>query len=99
MNNIIEFPTNRSFKMEQAIKAFDAGDDSVELAEEFRSLANDGFPEADYFLGCMYEDGTNGLSKELPLALNHYEKAADEIGYLEAYLAQGRLLYHGEHYH
>ncbi len=82
--------------MEQAIKAVDAGDDSVGLADEFRSLANDGFPEADYFLGCMYEDGINGLSKDLLLALKHYKKAADEIGYLEAYLAQGRLLYHGD---
>jgi len=96
LSNIIEFPTNRSFKMEQAIRAVDAGDDSMEIADEFRSLANDGYSEADYFLGCMYEDGINGLSKDLPTALKHYKKAADEIGYLEAYLAQAKLLYYGD---
>ena len=94
--SIIEFPRSRPLRLEQAIAAFDAGDDSIKLAEEFKYLANSGYPEADYFLGCMYEDGDNGQPKALPLAFMHYEKAAIQIGYLEAFLAQGRLLYHGE---
>lgn len=81
--------------MAQAIKALDSGDQSINLMDEFRLLAENGFHEADFFLGCMYEDGTNGLSRDIPLALLHYEKAANEIGYLEAYLAQARLLYNG----
>lgn len=95
MGSIIEFPRSRPLRLEQAITAFDSGDNSIKLADEFKSLVNSGYPEADYFLGCMYEDGHNGQPKALPLALMHYEKAAREIGYIEAYLAQGRLLYHG----
>jgi TPR repeat protein len=95
-NNIIEFPKSRPLRLERAIVNFDAGDGSKELVEEFKSLADSGFAEADYFLGCIYEDGANGQAMDLPLALAHYEKAASGIGYLEAYLAQGRLLYHGD---
>lgn len=96
VDNIIEFPKSRPIRLERAIAAFDAGDDSKELVQEFQSLAERDFAEADYFLGCIYEDGSNGQPKDLPLALAHYEKAASGIGYLEAYLAQGRLLYHGD---
>jgi TPR repeat protein len=96
VDNIIEFPKSRPVRLERAIASFDAGDGSKELVDEFQSLADSGFAEANYFLGCICEDGSNGQARNLPLALRHYEKAASEIGYLEAYLALGRLLYHGD---
>jgi TPR repeat protein len=96
MYNIIEFPLNRSMRLEKAIKAFEAGDGSRYLAEEFRSLSKSGFPEASIYLGYLYEDGSNNLPRDVSLAFEHYEWAASEIGFVEAYMAQARILYHGK---
>jgi len=95
MNNIIEFPESRSLRMVKALNAFDAMDDSQFLADEFRLLAESGLAEANFYLGYMYENGSNGLLKDIPLALEQYELAATKIGLLDAYMAQARLFYHG----
>ena len=95
MNNIIESPQSRSLRMVKALNAFDAMDDSQLLADEFRLLAETGLAEANFYLGCMYENGNNGLPEDIPLALEQYELAAREIGLLDAYMAQARLFYHG----
>jgi len=94
-NNIIDLPSSRPLRLERAIAAFDSGDNSNELRIELEELAKAGFSEANYFLGCMFEDGTNGEVKNLQRALALYEKTAGSIGYLEAYLGIARLLYHG----
>lgn len=91
-NKVVELPSSRPLRLEQAITAFDLGDNSNDLYQEFESLANAGFSEAYYFLGCMLEDGTNGQTKDLAKALSLYEKAANDIGYLEAHLGVARLL-------
>lgn len=95
-SKIVELPRSRPLRLERAIAAFNSGDDSIELWNEFESLANSGFSEANYFLGCMVEDGKNCQKKELTRALALYEKTADEIGYLEAHLGVARLSYHGD---
>jgi hypothetical protein len=96
MNNIIESPQSRSLRMVKALNAFDAMDDSQLLADEFRLLAETGLAEANFYLGCMYENGNNGLPEDIPLALEQYELAARKIGLLDAYMAQARLFYHGK---
>jgi TPR repeat protein len=95
-SNVIEFPKGDRIRLEQAIHKFDDGDTSTELYKEFDALAGKGLREAAYFLGCMFEDGSNGATKDLPAALKQYEKSVVEFGYVEGYLALARLLYHGD---
>lgn len=95
VHNVVDLPRNNELRLEQAIQAFDAGDKSPSLFQQFVDLVDKGFKEANYFLGCMYEDGTNGVTKNLSNALYYYEKSVEGFGYLEGYLAVARLLYHG----
>jgi TPR repeat protein len=93
--NVVGFPRGADLRLENAIESFDAGDSSPELFKEFIDLIDKGLKEANYFVGCMYEDGTNGTVKNLAHAFHYYQKSVEGFGYLEGYLAQARLLYHG----
>ncbi len=93
--NIINLPVTTDHRLELAIQAFDSGDNSKKLFDEFVDLINMGVKEANYYVGCMYEDGSNGVDKNLEFAFFYYKKAAEEFGYLEGYLATARLYYHG----
>lgn len=95
-SNIVEFPQSDRIRLEQAIQAFDNGDSSHRLFEEFMLLANKGLREANYFVGCMYEDGSNGIPKNPESALRYYEHSIEGLGYVEGYLAAARLWYHGD---
>ena len=92
--NVVLFPGTHA-RLERAIQAFDRRDTGRELFEEFRALSHEGVSEANYFLACMYEDGSNSVSKNLNRAFELYEQTASEIGYVEGYLAAARLTYHG----
>lgn len=94
--NLLQFRPRHDARLEMAIKAFDASDDSPDLFKEFIDLIDRGFKEANYFVGCMYEDGTNGVEKNPYHALHYYEKSVEGYGYVEGYLAVARLLYHGD---
>jgi len=94
-SNVIEFPKGDQVRLERAIQTFDNGNQLPELFQEFKILADKGLREANYFLGCMCEDGTNGVPKDLQSALRYYEKSIEGFGYIEGYLAAARLLYHG----
>ena len=55
------------------------------------SLAESGLAEANFYLGCMYEDGSNGLPKDVPLAFEQYELAASsEIGLFRGIHSTGK---------
>jgi TPR repeat protein len=95
-NNVLAFPQADRIRLDRAIKAFDSGDKSHALYEEFFNLAKKGIREANYFVGCMYEDGSNGVSKNVETALQFYENSIEGFGYTEGYLAVARVLYHGE---
>lgn len=95
-SKVVDLPSSRPLRLERAIAAFDSGDNSIGLHDELESLANVGFSEAYYFLGCMLEDGTNGQERDLAKALALYEKTAEDIGYLEAHLGVARLLCQGD---
>jgi hypothetical protein len=94
-DNVIDFPKAEAVRLEQAIRAFDRGDQTPSLREEFQLLARKGVREANYFLGCMSEDGTNGARRDAQTALRYYEQSIEDFGYVEGYLAAARLLYHG----
>lgn len=94
-DNVINFPKADAARLEQAIRAFDKGDQTTSLREQFLLLAGKEMKEANYFLGCMSEDGTNGAARDARTALRYYEKSIEDFGYVEGYLAAARLLYHG----
>ena len=81
--------------LELAIKLFDQGDSSKDLFDLFIQLIDCGFAEANYFVGCMYEDGSNGVERNLEHARFYYQQSIDELGYLEGFLAVARFYYFG----
>jgi hypothetical protein len=95
-SNVIEFPKADRVRLDEAISAFDGGEQSARLLEEFKSLAAKGYREANYFLGCMYEDGSNGAPLDLKAALRAYQSSVDEFGYVEGHLAVARFRYYGK---
>jgi len=91
-SSVVQFTGGLAFRLETAIQKFDKGDLTAALKDEFVFLSEHRYYEADYFLGCIFEDGTNGCPKIVDKALSHYEKALTELGYVEAYLAVAKLL-------
>lgn len=83
-------------RLNRAISEFDNGGDVASLIREFTALLDQGCDEANYFLGCLNENGGSEVAPDLSLALTYYKKAADEFGYLEAYLALARFFYYGK---
>lgn len=86
---------NIPMNLEQAIEKFESGDNSTELLAAFINLINLNFYEANYFAGMIYEDGTNGVDKNLEYAYFYYQRSVETIGYVEGYLALARMNYHG----
>ena len=83
-------------RLEAAIEASYRGDKSRKLFDEFISLIDAGYAEANYFVACMYEDGTNGVSKNLEYAYFYYQQSAAEFGSVEGYLAVAKFNYWGK---
>src|SRR5687768_7633736 len=77
--------------IELAIQAFDQGDASEHLYQRFLTLARLGNSEAYFYIGCMYEDGTNSLPRDHGRALECYESCATDCGLIEAFLAAAKL--------
>jgi TPR repeat protein len=87
-------PETRILRLERAVEAFDSGDDSEHLYHEFEALADKGVTIANYFIGCMLEDGSNYQKKDYLKAFSCYEKVTEEFLYLEAYIGMARILYY-----
>jgi len=93
--NVFVFPSNTEARLETAIRAFESGDDSRALLDEFIDIINQGGKEANYYVGMIYEDGTNGVDKNAEFALFYYKKSAEGYGYVQGVLAVARMYYHG----
>lgn len=93
--SLLQFPPPVESRLEAAISAFDSGDNSRKLHDEFVDLINKGCKEANYYVGCMYEEGTNGVQKNPEHAFFYYKQSVEGFGYVEGYLALARLYYHG----
>lgn len=94
-NNVVELPSSIEARWKNANAAYDAGDYSPQLLEELLDLVNCGCVQANYLIGSIYEDGSNGVSKNLEYAFFYYQKSVENFGYLAGYLALSRMYYHG----
>jgi TPR repeat protein len=85
--------TDHSNQLENAIRRFDDGDNTKLLYDEFVALVDAGYDEANYFLGCMNEEGSNGIDRNIEHAFFYYQRSVETIGYVEGCLAVARLKY------
>ena len=95
INKVVNLPLTDDQRLDRAIALFDSGDDLAHALKEFVSLIDKGNKEAYYFSGCIYEEGANGVEQDLGKARFYYEKSVEELGYVEGYLALGRLYFYG----
>lgn len=63
--------------------------------KEFISLIDEGCKDAYFFAGCIYEEGGDGVEKDLEKSRFYYQKAIEESGSVEAYLGLGKFYYYG----
>lgn len=76
----------------QGLEAYNAGNYDVAF-KKFYSLAQKGYPEAQYNLGVMYYYGY-GVTRSYTEAAKWYKKAAEQ-GFLEAQYTLGIMYYYG----
>lgn len=94
-HKLLQFRLPVGSRLEAAISYFDSGDNTKELYEEFIDLIDNGCKEANYYVDCMYEDGTNGVQKNPAHAFFYYTQSVNGFGYVEGYLTLARLYCHG----
>jgi TPR repeat protein len=92
---VVEFPNIVGGRLEKAIIAFDSGDRSRALLDEFLELVSKGAQEANYYAGMIYEDGSEGVEKNLESALFYYSQSTEGFGFVQGNLAAARMFYHG----
>lgn len=94
-NNVLDFPLTNNKLYKTAIKAYKQGNyrQALELSI---SLINNGDAYANTLAGAIYEKGGNGVNQDLDKAFFYYQKAVDEIGSVEGWLALGRFYYFGK---
>jgi TPR repeat protein len=93
-NNIIELPKPRDLRLDEAAKLCDARQFTAALIC-LTQLIDEGCDEAYYYAGRIYEEGGNGVQRDLAKAIFYYEKSTQEYGSVEGCLALGRLHYFG----
>lgn len=93
-SNIIEFPKPWDQRLEEAVKLCNARQFPAALSRLIQ-LIDEGCDEAYYYVGCIYEEGGNGVEKDLAKAIFYYEKSTQEYGSVEGCLALARLYYFG----
>jgi hypothetical protein len=79
--------------MREAIDAYHAGQYGVAV-KEFHSMAAEGVPEAEFYLGVMYAKG-RGVPQDYEEAVRWYRLAADK-GYAKAMSNLGRMYSRGK---
>lgn len=92
---VIEFPAYRPRRLEAAIDAFYKSDDLATTLKEFIELIDEGYKEAYFFAGCIYEEGGGGVKQDLHKASFYYQKSIEESGAVEAYLGLAKFYYYG----
>jgi TPR repeat protein len=86
---------NAEDRLEKAIEACRRAENAAALLPEFITLINLGCSEANYFAACLLEEGGPDLPQDMKSAVFYYQKAVEEIGYLEAALALARIYFYG----
>lgn len=93
--NILRFPNGDNQRFKRALDLYSARRYADALTESI-ALIDDGYGHAYTLAGAIYEEGGNGVQKDLEKALFYYQKAVDEVGAVEGWLALGRLHYFGK---
>jgi TPR repeat protein len=86
---------NNDLIHQNAIKAYADGEYSNALKLAI-SLIDDNYKHAYTLAGMIYEKGGGDVIRNIDNALFYYNKAIEEIGAVEAYLALGRMYYFGK---
>lgn len=94
-NNILSFPRKDNLRFNAALDLYGMGRHR-EALDQTTALINDGYGHAYTLAGIIYEEGGQGVDQDLQKALFYYQKAVDEVGAVEAWLALGRLYYFGK---
>lgn len=58
-------------------------------------LIDDGYNEAYFLVGCIYELGGRGIQQNYKNAFFYFQKSAETLGLVEAYLGLARCYYFG----
>lgn len=94
-DNILSFPTSDNARFNFALNAYEDGRHR-EALERAIALIDDGYGHANTLAGAIYEGGGNDVPQNLEKALFYYQKAVDEVGAVEGWLALGRMYYFGK---
>lgn len=94
-HNIYKFRKSSNAQLEDAIKRLAEDHAFSDLLSEFHDLAEGGYPEAYYYIGCIYEDGDKSVKQDYEKAFFYYQKSVDEVGYLEGILAVAKFCLYG----
>lgn len=94
-DKIVAHPSGLQSRLDRAIEQFDKSDSLADVLREFIALIDAGCKEAYFFAGCIYEDGGKDVERNIENAVFYYKRSVEELGYVEGYLALGRLYYYG----
>jgi TPR repeat protein len=92
---VVEFPASNERKFHSALLALKDGR-AAQALQEARGLIDAGYLHAYTLAGAICEKGGHDLQRNLEHALFYYQKAVDEVGAVEAWLALGRIHYFGK---
>lgn len=92
---VVELPISNEHKFNTALLALKNGK-AAQALKEAKALIDAGYLHAYTLAGAICEIGGNDLEKNPDHALFYYQKAVDEIGALDAWLALGRIYYFGK---
>ena len=95
-NNTLQFPQNLDQQLEETIHLYESSyENDKKLLDTFSLLLDEGCEEASFYIGSIYEEGLNGVTKDLEKALFYYERSAEYVGDIESHLALGRIYFYG----
>lgn len=92
---VVELPISNEHKFNTALLALKNGK-AKEALHEAKALIDAGYLHAYTLAGAICETGGIDLEKNPEHALFYYQKAVDEVGALEAWLALGRIYFFGK---
>lgn len=94
-SKILNFKKNKKQQYLHALDLYDSGEhkQALELAID---LINNGDEHANTLAGTIYEKGGNYVEQDIDKSIFYYQKAIEEVGALEAWLALGRIYYFGK---
>lgn len=94
-DNIVKFPKSNNSRFQSAIDSYCQGEYGSALSQCI-SLIDEGYGHAYTLAGAIYEKGGSGITQDFEKALFYYQKAIDDVGAVEAWLALGRFYYLGK---